>query len=156
MRHLITAAAAATAIILAGLAPAAAGNLFATAAVGIDDGDLTSPGDWSDSAGGAFSLGWDFGTAQLAAQYNVNQGAEDTVFVVGGLRFGKGDFRPGIGAGIGAPVDDFGDPLVQVSAGAMYSLTDNLAITADYRWIAEAGDFGDGGGQVLAGLRVDF
>lgn len=156
MRYLITAAAAATAIILAGLAPAAAGNLFATAAVGVADDDLTSPGDWSDSAAGAFALGWDFGTAQLAAQYNVNQGAEDTVFVVGGLRFGKGRFRPGIAAGIGAPIDDFGDPLVQVSAGAMYALTDSLAVTADYRWIADPDDFADGGGQVLAGLRVDF
>lgn len=81
-------------------------------------------------------------------------------------------FTPYIGAGIGwafqsidsGPIDDDDNAFVyQLGAGASYNLTQNWALTADYRWVDTA-DFDYDGGvggdfsshEVRAGVRYTF
>lgn len=166
MKHLSIVATGAVLALFAFLVPASAGNLFASGAVGIQSNDILEPGDWGDSASGAFQLGWDFGTPAVALEYNVNQSGyrsnaagHDTVFLVGRLDFGKGAFQPGIFGGLGISVDglDFvDDHHLQVGAGAKYYVVETLALEARYRWISDIDDISDGAGQILAGVHVDF
>lgn len=153
--------------LLAFAVPASAGNLFAAGGAGVAADDALTPAAWSDTVSGFLRAGWDFGTPELALEYNINtagyrsnKAGHDTLFLNGALHFGDGRLQPGIGAGVGISIDGLelvDDHHVQLSAGLLYYLApDRLALTADYRWLSDIDDISDGDGQVLAGIRLDF